>query len=644
MRPWSAPGQNHSLKVRSTTTGAQDPRIGNSSSSAEATAVTDRAYRLPILISLASLLVVLFFYLELRRNVQPPSVWIYWIALVGTFVPGILSKNRIAAAFGIGVFAFLQSFAYVLSSPYGIVYITDPIYNLQLADLIAKTHTWTPAMGSSQVYAYSFYPASGLYQASISLATGLPLPTTFMFGSNVLRFAVLPIALFRIFRRFLHELPSFIALAIFFSVPSSHFFLPVQQEFAYVFVVLALYAAILSSSIRSRFVLSPAAIVACFLFLTTVALSHYFTAYIFTVILVVLAAGTFVRRAPRPAKSLTVARANPVQPVHPPQVLGALRYAAPAYAYVFLLWSLYVSSPIDLFWFSWAEGSFERAFSPGSVERPGGASAEGVRPGYTYSELELVLIAAAVILLVAIAFLAVGMLLQKTSQTRSTRKPAVRALLALFAFAITLVFISAPLIFTTGLFIPLRVLEFAALGIAPLDGLFLAYLLTRRSVLRMAVVAILVSVIVIGGSLMQSANPRFYYISEEARYCEMPSHLTLDVVAAATWAKEHANPSARVFGDSLVYDSFGGYGSFHIEDNYLLYSATTINASLEREVGFQLGDLIVVHAFLTDSICFSWFHTTPFNQTQVGKFSASPVLAKLFENGSVTIFRWDRFV
>src|SRR5213593_2225096 len=80
---------------------------------------SDRSYRVPILLSLGSFLLVLVFFLQARSGPRLPGMWAYWIGLALILVPGILSSHRIATMFSVGLFAFAQSFSYVLSAPFG---------------------------------------------------------------------------------------------------------------------------------------------------------------------------------------------------------------------------------------------------------------------------------------------------------------------------------------------------------------------------------------------------------------------------------------------------------------------------------------------------------------------------------------------
>src|SRR5437867_167254 len=140
--------------------------IAADSGPADSSAQGRSRYRLPVLISLVGIFVVLSFHLALRMAVRPPTLWIYWFGMVLVAVPGILSGERKAAVFSLGSFAFLQCFAYTLSSPYGFVYLRDPLYNLQLATLVQTTQAWRPGMGAGQAFAYSFYPGSNLFHVA----------------------------------------------------------------------------------------------------------------------------------------------------------------------------------------------------------------------------------------------------------------------------------------------------------------------------------------------------------------------------------------------------------------------------------------------------------------------------------------------
>lgn len=600
---------------------------------------SDRGYRLPILISLGAFLTVLLFFFEARSEHRLPGLWVYWIALAMILVPGILSRHRVATMTSIGLFAFIQCFSYVLSAPHGIVFSADPIYNLQGVTLLAGNGYWTPGWGTEQTFLYSFYPAKIFVETAFAFTTGLPLGAAFMVTTSILRFGVLPLAFFKIARRFLPKRSSLVASAVLLATPSYIFNLPVLQEFAIVFLVLSLYAIFLASSSNHGTALSRPAMATAMVLLTVVAMSHYFTAYIFAFFLAALAFSSFldsVKRKiiPGRASAITTARA-----------LRAFRYAAPAYACTFLVWSILVSNSVDIGWFQYGERAFQESLSPGSLDRPLGSGPRGVRPGYTYSTFELGLIGVAVLLWLVTAFR--GLLLVRRRVRRGTPKSATaaRLLLVLFVPCLMLVFVTAPLVFSHGFFIPFRVFEYGGLGLAPLMALSITRSLRRRGIVGKAIVAGTVAILVIGGSLLQTTSPRLHYVAPEARYSAMPTHQTPDVVEAALWANRHIPRNANVFGDELTYEIFGGYGQFTPYNPYFggydLFNASVLNATNGYAFGLRAGDVIVVHVYLTTSICFASFRDTPFPQAKMDKFADNPILTRLYQNSEVTLYRWE---
>lgn len=623
--------------------------------------IPDRRYRLPVLVALGAFLLALVFLLEARRHNQFPSLWFYWAGLVLTVAPGILSRSRIAAAFGVALFVFLQAFSYILGAPNGIVYSTDPIYNFQAVTVLATRHFWSPGLGSVQAILYSFYPGSTFYEIALAMVTGLPASATFMFATDLLRFAVLPLAIFKFLTRFVSDKPSLVAVALIFASPSYILNLPVLQEFAIVFLVLGLYAVYRAPWSSRRFALSPPAMTAAFVFLSTVALSHYFTAYIFAFFLGALALVSLV------GPFLHILKGGPARQLLSTRALTGFRYAAPAFAYVFLLWFTFVSSRVDIGWFTYGQIAFQDALSPGATAGGVPVTSHGVRPGYTYTTVEVALIAGAVALWILLGFLGAllvsrrasadaggrgrtstrAMLALFFSPTRAERRKltSARVMLSLFAICLMIVFVTVPLVFTRGFFVPLRVYEFAGLGLAPLAGFLLSYLIIRKSAFPKLVAVGAISVLIIGGSLLPLSSPRFYYLARNVQYSEMPLHETPDVVAAALWAKDHIPRSVSVFGDELAYDIFGGYGqlapgSGGISGFYVFRNATfDLNAS--RTAGIRAGDILVVDMYMTKSICFAAYNDAPLPQAGLDKFKTSPLVAELFQNEAVTIYRWN---
>ena len=614
----------------------------------ETMASETRGYRIPVLVSTIAMLVVLYFYWRMRLGNPLPTIWIYWGALVVTLLPGLLSRTRLAMGWSVALFVFLQCFAYPLSAPNGIVYYTDPIFNLQSALSVAQRHTWAAGVGTGPSSPYSFYPGQSLFQVAFSFASGLPLTTTLLFSTELVRFLVIPLALYQILIRFLGEKPRMITVAIYFAVPSYIFNLPVQQEFAFIFLVLAFHSALLAPWAKTRYALSLPALVTTMFFLATVAVSHYFTAYVLSGFLLLLGLASFRRERGRRERKASPAVKRTRGPTS--RALLGFRYAAPAYAFIFLMWSIYVSSSIDLGWVRFGQSAFLSAIGPGASLGGVSGSSGGVRPGYTYSTIEFGLILGALVIIVLSSLLGASVLIASSRRRPQGKRPAARVLLTLFGIGIVLGLVTAPLILTAGLYIPLRVLEFAGLGILPFCALSVAYLMARRPILTKPAVAVALAIVVVGGCLVQVPNPRLDLLPQDVQYCEMPPHLTSDVVAAAEWARAHINntPDLQVFGDELMSDSFGGYGGFTLQPAtdpayWLFDNTTTANvtlASLARNADLRPGDIVLVDKYMTTSICFEGHRSTPMSPSSLQKFDGSTIFQEIFNNTAVKIYRY----
>lgn len=618
---------------------AAKPTDGPASSHDSARVASPWAYRLPILISLASFLVALAFLLSLRRHVLPPSQWIYWGAVVLTVAPGIFSRNRLAMAFGVGVFAFIQCFSYLLVAPYGIVYAIDTIYNMQLADFVMRTGSWSVGLGTGFARLYSYYPGSTLFHVALAETSGLPLSAVYLFGTGLLRFAVLPLTVYKIFRRFVGEFPTLIAVVVYLATPSYIFGFPNLQEFAIVLGFLALYATLLAPGVKSRFALSTPTMTAAVIFLATVAVSHYFTTYVFVFLFVALGVAGALRVRRRSMTSDALSRSDVSS------ALKGARYCAIAFVYIFVLWSLYVSSPVDLLWLDVGTTNFTDAFGPNTLSHSGGSSGgSGVRAGYTYTSLEILLMVLALALIALSAFLGAVIVARRSHRGSRGEKAAAKTLLILFLLGVLLGVAAAPLWFSSGVFVPLRILEFANLGLAPLSGVFFVAMRNKRFPGHVALVAVAVALLVVGGSLVQTENPRFYYV-QGPNFCDVPSHLTPDVVTAALWAEDHINSSRPIIGDGLMLDAFGGYAHFQVNSKSrltdYLFNSVQFNASYAKQNGLAVGDIVVVDTFMTSTICFPATRATPTDPASLAKFSTISSFALLFQNDVVSIYRWD---
>src|SRR5437899_3769320 len=600
-------------------------------------------YRLPISISLVGIFIVLGFHLALRMQIRPPSLWIYWIGLVLVAVPGVLAGERKAATFCLGAFAFLQCFAYSLSSPFGLVYLRDPLYNMQLATLVQTTQTWHPAMGAGQAFAYSFSPGSNLFHVAVAFATGLPLETLYLFVTGILRFAVLPLGLARMLGRFVKPQATYVVVAIFLATPSNLFDLPHQQEFAYVFLILGLYAAIASTTVPRGFRFASATQLAALVFVATVAVSHAFTSYVSLFMFPAMPVvghldDSWVHRA----RTITYGHLASRGVIA--QTFKGLRFTAVAFTGMFLSWSALVSSPLELAWLDYASESLERLFLPHQFIAPTGSAPSGVAAGFSYTPDELAIIGMSLLILLLTTLVGVFILWRRTDRLTGPARPSAGILLVLFVVALVPMVASAPLSVTGGLFIPLRIFEFSIFGFAPVVGLVFALALARGRLRNLALIAVVLSVLLVGGSLTQDGTPRYQFLPPGAVYSAIQTHLTTDMLRAAYWAKTHIDPPL-VYGDELVQDAFGGSAGFNIAPEHWpafpLFNASVLSGDLNFAYGLVPGDIVVTHVYMTRTVCFTAFRTTPLEPFKVEKFAQNSTFAIVYADATVTIYRWN---
>src|SRR5207244_13479329 len=128
---------------------------------------------------------------------------------------------------------------------------------------------------------------------------------------------------------------------------------------------------------------------------------------------------------------------------------------------------------------------------------------------------------------------------RRTNRLSGPARPAAGVLLVLFLVALVPLLASTALSVTGGLFIPLRIFEFSLIGFAPLVGLVFSFVLARGRVRSLAVIAVLLSVLRVGGSLIQDGTPRYQYLPSSAVYSAIRTHVTTCVVPAAPCATRH---------------------------------------------------------------------------------------------------------
>jgi hypothetical protein len=143
-----------------------------------------------------------------------------------------------------------------------------------------------------------------------------------------------------------------------------------------------------------------------------------------------------------------------------------------------------------------------------------------------------------------------------------------------------------------------------------------------------------------------SLSTRDQFAPPGSSLIDSPIHIDPDAIEAVTWADAHLNESKSIWGDYLVYDTFGGFGHFPIHFNsYNVFQPTSLCnfANLTNK-----GQYIVTDVYLTGTYPPPVFPGTASDQpngsylpdyVDIAKFSANPqYFATLFQNSIFTIY------
>lgn len=474
---------------------------------------------------------------------------------------------------------------YPLFSPFGLPYDRDAIYNLQFASVLLQTNHWVPGGGVTGIaIPYSYYPASGVYNAEFSSMTGVPLPTTMLWSVPILRLLVLPPAIYALAQRLFSSRAGMLALLLFMGTPSQLFNISVQQEFAVPF--LALTILLLAFVVVRPSVSSPGVMVALVLCSTFIVFSHSLTSYVTAIWL-----GGFLVLA------LVLARREPTRWV---KVIPAIAI----YLTVFFVYTYFVTGPLFVAEAADLGASTSSLFHLGASQvSPAGAgigqSFQPYQQAWVYSSFFL-------ILLISLAGL---------WSSRGTRNWGFARINSIIALAVAIG--SLPLLLTAFAWVVERVMEFSGLLLAPLAAWWLLERFRRHPiqsrvsmgpshlapksrwhqyaapVIALAIVALIFT----GGSLAPYSSRDVFAPTSEILN-DSPVLIDQNDYALGIWAHAHFNLSSPVWGDYYTYSVIGGFGRFNVSYNaYLVFNGTNVTQAAWDYL--RLGEYIVVDQYMT---------------------------------------------
>ena len=217
-----------------------------------------------------------------------------------------------------------------------------------------------------------------------------------------------------------------------------------------------------------------------------------------------------------------------------------------------------------------------------------------------------------------------------------------------------LYFASLPVVALRGDQTAKRVWEFSFLGLAPLCGLALWWLMRRRATWSRSLGAALLGVVFVGcGAARSGEHIRFpgpYLPSAD------PRSATEDVLAAARWLRSAHGPDGRVAGDrtlAVVLGSYGAQTPITYQENgqpiWRIFEPETLTPEVTAEVrdsgvGWLAVDLRSAGVFPLTGFYFDESEPGAYVDTHLStrgliKFDSAPGYRRVYDNGNIVLYQ-----
>jgi hypothetical protein len=575
-----------------------------------------------------------YFYAMKTGTMGPPRI-VYLLLLAMVCAPFLTAFWHVPKAPFLIAPVAAMFLLYPIGAPHGIVYGRDPIFNFAFTDRVATTGFWVPGGATGLADTYTLYPLGNVFQAYLIRTAEWPSAVAFLWIEPILRLLALPAAVYAIGRRIFGPQVGALSVFVYLGTASILMNVPVQQGMGTIFVALALLALLILNDIppgpgrreaKVLFALASGAIV----------MTHHMSSYIFALWLVGLWLVTNWNRLRR--------RALPFR-------------LSPLTMYFLILvavWIVAVSYRV----FEVHRGSFEvvvqRLSSPESLP-----STATPRLGRTFNFLERLWLGGAVLGILLLAW--VGIITYRRSRIHAFG-------VANAIVGVVLALATMPLLATGAEFVPLRIGEYSNLIVGP----FAAAILFRGSQSDIdrwrrfmpsplapsfdragewapkGVAAVLAALLFMGGNLVPEGL-RLYFVEEDQWNTDTPLLFGSDSIRLANWGRDHFGGS-RVWGDHLAIDIFSGFGttrtyfgSSALFENLTFRWCQPVPDDPAAPYALAVGDLIAVEHWMTRYPS-QWFlelehaERAPLTDAEVGKFAQDPHFARIYHDGSFSIY------
>ena len=596
--------------------------------------IKSRQEKLMSILILLGVGLLTYFIISLRRaltyslntlNQIPPDVGnlpnqlFFWVGLILVCIPFLNFKLRkeirVISLSMLGFFIFLS---YPLFSPYGYPYSRDSVYAFQLSEIIQEKQTWHPTgLGFGLANVYNHYPLMYFVNVFISAVTFIPLSIVFMWAFGLLRFALISLFIYLIFKEVLNREYALWGLFLYYISPSLTNS-PHHEGFAIIFLLGLLYSIL-------RLTKNPSVKYKMYMILFSVfiIISHHFTSYITAFWL------AFLVFVPLVVKKLKFKKLKESSLSIPSGL--SLNFLL-LFIVIFFSWGFLNSFGDIVYHTSGAYEGFGTLLNPlfGDVEvesnepsitgplttktaerlieqETNEISEEEIdenvsvkdriagfflnivsprldrRPESTFTtfksyEKAIIYVSIAIFIL----YLSLGLIIFPYNKTNSF-------VISNLIFCLTILLISTVFVFTKHFFIFQRIFEFVYVGIIPM----IVYPIARLSRINKKVIPIIVAIsliILLAASNLLSigGNQRYYYIDESLIREDNPIFITPNTYFAGRWVKENLNNSYGIIGGKIIYDSIGSFGHINVRiDKLNFLSGLTSNSKTSNEMTLE---------------------------------------------------------
>jgi len=593
-----------------------------------------------------------------------PTQYLYWFGIVLVALPFVFIKSDIRLRImSLLCIFFIANFGFVLWAPYGYPYGRDSQFAYQAAQNIQEEGFWIAGSGTSQSTAYSYYPAMYLIHVNISNLTGIPLSILIMFFDSVLRFMLIPIFLYLLFRKYFDKEIALICIFLYGSTLTFINF-PHHENFAIIFFVGSIY---LFTKVLEKNKIADK--IYFLLFSCIIIISHHFTGFIYMgwLILFITVFLVFVFFSRFKKMNLNMNLKNPV-------------FLSLLILIFFIGWNLNLAGPVTTNFSRSLVSSLNRGIQSNinsliievnpetrplivnqslTVQRVSEdlmvmRKTEDVKkekiislsnfinyyfeniptlinsryPGANFTFLQIFIIGTS--LMLTLIFVVYGLYNFKYILTNIF-------LIANLVFAVCILALTFITFLTGFSFLALRIFEFASIGYIPLIAYSLQKVYQKNKWLAYFVVLSMIIIFLASQFMIRVGTIRHFYVPKDKILSDNEFFNTPGIIGAAYWSKETFDKDTSIISDKLAEDTIGAFGRANvlIYDRRLItlfFYRSTIEDSTLDEVYKRNITIFATHKYMKTNYSF-------YKKINFDKFENNKRINKIYNDADVQIYR-----